>query len=61
MPGVFRKMTASRTCEVCGNPSGKRSVCEKCKTEFPYEATAPRKLGGGNPFNRKELWEKKYG
>jgi hypothetical protein len=48
-------MSKAKNCEVCGDPSGKRSVCKKCKDDFPYEPAAPRKLGGGNPFNRKEL------
>jgi len=39
-------------CKICKEYSGDRNVCEKCKEEFPYKASAKE----GIAFNRKQLF-----
>ncbi len=40
-----------RNCKVCGEYSGKRKVCKKCKEEQPHKANF--KGSGDKPFQRK--------
>jgi len=47
-------MSKKKDCNVCGEPSGKRNVCKKCKEDQPYEAAAQKtnQGSGGKPFER---------
>ena len=53
----------NRNCEICGEYSGKRKICKKCKEEQPYKAAAPKTDygAGGNPFIRKQKKAKEQG
>ena len=47
-------MSKKKDCKVCGEPSGKRNVCKKCKEDQPYQAAAQKtnQGSGGQSFER---------
>ncbi len=44
-----------KPCKICGEYSGKRNVCIKCKEEFPFTY----RTNGTDPFDRLEMLIKK--
>jgi len=43
-----------KKCKICEKQVKKRNVCKECKEKFPYTPVSE----GGEPFNRKVLFEK---
>tara|TARA_Y100000310_G_scaffold295555_1_gene327037 strand:+ start:3279 stop:3464 length:186 start_codon:yes stop_codon:yes gene_type:complete len=49
-------MTKKKECKSCGEDSGKKNFCSKCKINYPYKSI--QKGSKGRPFNRAEVREK---
>ena len=43
-----------KKCKACGETSGKKNFCEKCKTDFPFKSSGK----SGKPFSRIEEYRK---